>query len=334
MKLIGLTGSIGMGKSTIAGMFADLGAAVWNADDAVHRLYGRNGDAVLPVAQAFPDAVADGIVDRSRLSRVLNNADDIKKLEAIVHPLVAKDRMAAIDSARAAGKAVMVLDIPLLFETGAAGFFDGIVVVSAPAYVQRARVLERDGMSQQKFEQILAKQTPDEEKRSQADYVIDTNLDIGQSRLLVEQCWVRINEGDTPSGQVQSQFTSDHRLAVYGALATEKPSAYGLANIEGSWVPGIINGHVTGTGAETGADTDLNSPAIKLDDGGEKDGGKKGGGEKIEVRVFEAADLPGHWSRLDVVFGTENNAAYARQRTLAQTEDGLVAVSVYAAHKR
>ncbi len=196
MKLIGLTGSIGMGKSTVAAMFGELGAAVWDADAAVHRLYSEGGAGVRPIGERFPDAIKDGAVDRAALSGlVLQGAGDpLKDLEAIIHPLVGKDRMEAIDRAREADAAAIVLDIPLLFETGAQGFFDAVVVVSAPAEIQEARVLRRPGMTPEKFQSILAKQTPDAEKRAQADYVIDTSGDFDQTRDQVATIWRRIHE--------------------------------------------------------------------------------------------------------------------------------------------
>ncbi len=183
MIVVGLTGSIGMGKSTVTAMFAEAGAAVWNADDAVHRLYAKGGAAVAPVAAEFPEAVKDGAIDRQALSAlVLGDPARLKRLEAIVHPLVAADRAGFLESAAARGEKLAVLDIPLLFETGAEASFDAVVVVSAPYKVQRARVLARPGMSAEKFEAILAKQVPDAEKRAQADYVIDTDRPLEETR--------------------------------------------------------------------------------------------------------------------------------------------------------
>ena len=190
---IGLTGSIGMGKSTVAGMFADLGAYVWDADAAVRRLYAPGGAGVAPVEARFPGVVVGGAVDRERLSeRVLGDETAMQDLEAIVHPLVAADRAALIDAAKDAGAAAIVLDIPLLFETGAAAAFDAVVVVSAPADIQRARVLDRPGMTPEKFEAILARQTPDAEKRAKADYVVDTGVALEKTRTQVAAIWRKL----------------------------------------------------------------------------------------------------------------------------------------------
>jgi dephospho-CoA kinase len=183
MKTLGLTGSIGMGKSTVAKMFAEEGAAVWDADAAVHRLYAKGGAAVAPVGEIFPEAVRDGAVDRAVLSRlVLEAPERLKALEAIVHPLVAMDRFRFVEQASASGAKLVVLDIPLLFETGARPFFETVAVVSAPAEVQRSRVLARPGMTAEKFDAILAKQVPDAEKRRQADFVIDTGVSLEETR--------------------------------------------------------------------------------------------------------------------------------------------------------
>ncbi len=183
MIRIGLTGSIGMGKSTVLSMFADLGAAVWDADAAVHRLYGKGGAALAPLAELFPEAIVDGAVDRAALAKiVLGDTQALAKLEAVVHPLVAEDREAFMTAAAQAGADAVVLDIPLLFENETEKFFDATIVVSAPAETQRARVLARPGMSEEKFEAILRLQTPDAEKRQRADYIIDTGLPLEETR--------------------------------------------------------------------------------------------------------------------------------------------------------
>lgn len=187
MILLGLTGSIGMGKSTTTAMFADLGAVIWNADDAVHRLYAKGGAAVGPVGEAFPGVVVDGAVDRTRLAEALGRDETaFKTLEAIVHPLVAQGRQADLDAARAAGVRLGVLDIPLLFETGGDRSVDAVVVVSADPEVQAARVLARPGMTRERFEAILARQTPDAEKRARADFIVDTGHGLDAARAEVE----------------------------------------------------------------------------------------------------------------------------------------------------
>ncbi len=193
MIKIGLTGSIGMGKSTVLKMFGELGAAIWDADEAVHRLYEKGGSAVEPVAAEFPDAVIDGAVDRARLAGVvLNSSGAIEKLEAIVHPLVAADRLGFLAAATDANTQAVVLDIPLLFEGGSDILFDAVVVASAPADIQRARALARPGMSEQKFNAILGMQMPDAQKREKADYVINTDQTIEQTKQDVGEIYETI----------------------------------------------------------------------------------------------------------------------------------------------
>ncbi len=191
MMLIGLTGSIGMGKTETAKMFAALGVAVYDADATVHALYAKGGDAVGPIGEAFPEAIKDGAVDRAALSAaVLDRPDAFKKLEAIVHPLVGRVQINWLAEQQANGARMVVLDIPLIFETGGDARVDKIVVVSAPAEVQRARVLARDEMTPEKFEAILAKQVPDAIKREKADYVVDTSRGLddacAQVKAIVE----------------------------------------------------------------------------------------------------------------------------------------------------
>lgn len=186
MIIVGLTGSIGMGKSTVAKMFAEEGAPGFDSDAAVHALYAPGGAAVAPVEAAFPGVTKEGAIDREALSkRVVGNESAIKQLEAIVHPLVRAAQMQFLQYNRDAGTAVVVLDIPLLFEGGGAKYVDKTVVVSAPAEVQRARVLARPGMTAEKFEAILARQMPDAEKRARADFVIDTGGDFETTRSQV-----------------------------------------------------------------------------------------------------------------------------------------------------
>ena len=180
---LGLTGSIGMGKSTTAAMFRDAGVPVWDADAAVHRLYAEGGDAVAPVAALAPAAVSDGRVDRERLKAALA-ADPglLDRLEEIVHPLVRADRAAFL---RARPEApLVVLDIPLLFETGGAEDCDAVLVVTADAQTQRRRVLSRPGMTEATFDRILSRQMPDAEKRRRADHVIETRK-LDQTRKAV-----------------------------------------------------------------------------------------------------------------------------------------------------
>jgi dephospho-CoA kinase len=186
MILLGLTGSIGMGKSTTTAMFADHGALIWNADEAVHRLYAPGGTAVAPIGEAFPGVIVDGAVDRARLAEALGRDDQaFKRLEAIVHPLVAQGRLADLAAAEARGVKLAVLDIPLLFETGGDAAVDAVVVVTAPAAVQAERVLARPGMTRERFEAILSRQLPDAEKRRRADFVVDTGegLDAARARV-------------------------------------------------------------------------------------------------------------------------------------------------------
>lgn len=200
MIVLGLTGSIGMGKSTTTAMFADAGAFVWNADDAVHRLYASGGAAVPAVGEAFPGVIVDGAVDRTRLAQALGRDDEaFRRLEAIVHPLVLKGRLEDLAAAEAGGSRLAVLDIPLLFETGGTAAVDAIVVVTAPAAVQAARVLARPGMTRERFEAILARQMPDTEKRRRADFVIDTSAGLEATRARVtEIVGMVLAEGWTP----------------------------------------------------------------------------------------------------------------------------------------
>jgi len=182
--VLGLTGSIGMGKSTTARMFAEAGVPVHDSDEAVHRLYA--GKAAPLIEAAFPGVIVDGVVDRARLAvQVLGRPEALGKLEAIVHPLVRADADAFLATHRAAGEPLAVLDIPLLFETGGRDRVDKVVVVSAAPDIQRERVLARPGMTPEKFEAILARQMPDAEKRRLADFVIDTGRGFDSARAAV-----------------------------------------------------------------------------------------------------------------------------------------------------
>ena len=181
--LLGLTGSIGMGKSTTAAMFRDMGIPVWDADAVVHRLYAPGGAAVESMKRIFPEAVQSDAVSRPALNEILRtDPEALKRLEEIVHPLVKADRDAFI---AAHPHELVVLDIPLLFETSAAEWLDTVLVVSAPAEVQAARVLARPGMTQETFDLILTRQIPDAEKRRRADVVIET-LTLDDTRTAVQ----------------------------------------------------------------------------------------------------------------------------------------------------
>lgn len=184
--ILGLTGSIGMGKSAVSAMFEDLGVAVFDADAAVHLLQGPDG-ALLPAIEAeFPGATGPGGVDRQKLgAAVFGNPEALKRLEAIVHPAVGAMRAGFLEEH--ADEPLVVFDIPLLFEKGGRDQVDAVAVVSAPAEDQRARVLARPGMTEEKFEQILKLQVPDKEKREQADFVIDTGTSLAETREAVRK---------------------------------------------------------------------------------------------------------------------------------------------------
>lgn len=186
MIKLGLTGSIGMGKSTTAQIFADKGVPVYDADAVVHQLY--QSEAVPLIAEAFPKAVINGQIDRKILSAcVLGKPDQLKRLEAIVHPLVHAKEQQFLRDAEAKGAKLVVLDIPLLFETGGTGRVDKILVVSAPYEIQRQRVLKRENMTEEKFQSILARQMPDAEKRAKADFIVDTGQDKDFARQQVSE---------------------------------------------------------------------------------------------------------------------------------------------------
>jgi len=186
MLLIGLTGSIGMGKSETAKMFRELGVPVYDADAAVHKLYEKGGKAVEPLRAAFPAAIVEDAVDRKALSRcVIGLPDEMKKLEAIVHPLVGEAQMEFLRENMVAGQAMAVLDIPLLYETGGETRVDVVVVVSAPYDIQKTRVLARPDMDEAKFAAIHAKQVPDTEKRRRADFVVESDKGLDHARAQV-----------------------------------------------------------------------------------------------------------------------------------------------------
>lgn len=185
MRVIGLTGSIGMGKSTTASMFARRGVAVHDADRVVHRLYA--GEAVAEIEAAFPGVSSDGTIDRARVAeRVVGRPGELARLEAIVHPLVRRSEERFLERTRAAGERLVLVDVPLLFETRDPSESDILVVVSAGAEVQRARVLARPAMTEEKFAAILARQTPDAEKRRRAHFVIDSGRGFAAAERAVD----------------------------------------------------------------------------------------------------------------------------------------------------
>ncbi len=191
MIVLGLTGSIGMGKSTAGKMFADRGIPVISADEIVHDLYSGRGAPLIEAA--FPGTVIDGTVDREKLSAaVVGNETAFKRLEAIVHPLVEEERQLFVERQRKAGKPLVVLDIPLLYEGGGERHVDRVLVVSCSADLQRERVLKRPGMTEEKFQAILARQVPDAEKRARADYVVDTSGTFEETRAQVDAIVDRI----------------------------------------------------------------------------------------------------------------------------------------------
>ena len=188
MRIIGLTGSIGMGKSTTAAMFREAGVPVYDADAAVHELYKAGGAAVGPVEAAFPGVVRDGAVDRELLrQRVLGDPEALKKLNAVVHPIVAADRIGFFERKGEAGADIVIMDVPWIYETGGEKNLEAVIVVTAPADVQRQRVLARPGMTAERLDAILAQQVPDAEKRARADYVVDTSQGLEAARAQVKE---------------------------------------------------------------------------------------------------------------------------------------------------
>lgn len=188
MILLGLTGSIGMGKSETAKMFRREGIPVFDADASVHELFAPGGRAVGPVGEAFPGVVVDGAVDRKALgAKVFGDVEALRKLESIVHPLVNGERTRFLKRASAQGRPMVVLDVPLLFETGSERFVDASVVVSAPAFLQAQRVLARPGMDEQRLRDIRAQQVPDAEKRLRADFIVPSGLGKGPALQAVRR---------------------------------------------------------------------------------------------------------------------------------------------------
>lgn len=201
MIILGLTGSIGMGKSATAGLFREAGVPVYDADAAVHALYAEGGAAVAPIEAAFPGVVEKGAVDRTRLrAHVLDNPEAMKRLEGIVHPLAGEAQRDFRQKAHAEGAAFAVLDIPLLFETGGDRHCTYTLVVTAPADVQRARVLARPGMNAETFEAILARQMPDADKRARADFIVSTahGFDFARDQVrAIVALMIRLADGNS-----------------------------------------------------------------------------------------------------------------------------------------
>jgi dephospho-CoA kinase len=193
MIVLGLTGSIGMGKSTTAQIFGEAGVPVWDADAAVHHLYAAGGEGSRAIEGLVPHAVSDAGTDRAKLrAAILADPGLLSQVEAAIHPLVAADRARFLRRARADGAKLVLCDIPLLYETGAEKWLDKVAVVTAPPEVQRDRVLARPGMTEEAFAAILAKQVPDAEKRSRADFVIDTGQGLGPVRRQVADIIARL----------------------------------------------------------------------------------------------------------------------------------------------
>jgi dephospho-CoA kinase len=195
---VGLTGSIGMGKSATAAMFAAEGCPVYDADAEVHRLYAPGGAAVGPVGAAFPGVVEGGAVNRAKLADlVVGKPDQLDRLNRTVWPLMGENRRAFFAKAEADGADIVVLDIPLLFETGGEHNMDAVVVVSAPAHIQRERVLAREGMNEAKLDGILARQMADEEKRARAHFIVDTSRGFDVAREQVKAIVAALRAGKT-----------------------------------------------------------------------------------------------------------------------------------------
>ncbi|MBS0526121.1 MAG: dephospho-CoA kinase [Proteobacteria bacterium] len=212
MVILGLTGSIGMGKSTAAKMLRQMGVPVYDADAAVHRLQARGGIALPPIEAAFPGVVKDGVLDRQALgARVFGNKDALRKLEAIVHPLVAREQRRFVRRAAMNREPLVVLDIPLLFEGLGERRVDGVLVVSAPAFLQRQRVMARPGMTSEKFAGILKQQVPDWLKRRKATVVIPTGLGLAPTRAALSKAVRELTKKQGrswPSNPWRDRFTA------------------------------------------------------------------------------------------------------------------------------
>ena len=212
MYLIGLTGSIGMGKTQTAALFEEEGVPRYDADAAVHALYEIGGAAVEPIGEIFPDAVRGGAVDRAVLGQiVLKDVAKLAALEKIVHPLVGATQVDFLNEQISAGESHVLLDIPLLFETGGHEFVDCVVVISAPADIQRARVLARPGMTEEKFDDILAKQVPDFDKRAAADFIVDSSVSVADAHRQVREILAELSNrvGTALQGRLDRAATRD-----------------------------------------------------------------------------------------------------------------------------
>jgi dephospho-CoA kinase len=212
MMILGLTGSIGMGKSTAAKMLRQMGVPVYDADAAVHRLQGPGGIALPPIEAAFPGVVKNGVLDRQALgARVFGNKEALRKLEAIVHPLVTREQRRFIRRAALNREPLVVLDIPLLFEGRGERRVDGVLVVSAPAFLQRQRVMARPGMTVEKFAGILKQQVPDSQKRRKATVVIPTGLGLAPTRAALTKAVRELTKKkghSWPSNPWRDKFTA------------------------------------------------------------------------------------------------------------------------------
>ena len=212
MYLIGLTGSIGMGKTQTAALFEEEGVPRYDADAAVHALYEIGGAAVEPIGEMFPDAVREGGVDRAALGQiVLKDAAKLAALEKIVHPLAGATQVDFLNAQISAGASHVLLDIPLLFETGGHEFVDCVIVASAPADIQRARVLARPGMTEEKFDDILAKQVPDSDKRAAADFIVDSSVSVADAHRQVKEILAALRhlEGTALQGRLDRAAARD-----------------------------------------------------------------------------------------------------------------------------